>query len=230
MTETDRDERDALAAEYVLGSLPADERRAAEARYAADPEFRRAVSRWEANLQPLADTAGESAPPAHVYDRIAAAIAAPAVDTGASNVVALHRQVRRWRLTSALVGAAAAALAGIVIFDRMVPPQAQSEFVAVLTSDGAAPAFVATVDVAKGTLSIRRVVDAPPPDKSFELWAVEPNATPVSLGVVDANLSRKLEQVPAGLTLAISLEPKGGSPTGVATGPIVFTGSLVPTE
>ena len=46
MTETDRDEQDALAAEYVLGSLPADERRAAEARYAADPEFRRMVSRW----------------------------------------------------------------------------------------------------------------------------------------------------------------------------------------
>ena len=35
---------------------------------------------------------------------------------------------------------------------------------------------------------------------------------------------------PDDLTLAISLEPKGGSPTGVATGPIVFTGSLVPAE
>jgi anti-sigma-K factor RskA len=29
---------------------------------------------------------------------------------------------------------------------------------------------------------------------------------------------------------AISIEPKGGSPTGVPTGPIVYTGRLIPAE
>lgn len=230
MTETDREDLDALAGEYVLGTLPADERRAAEARYAADAGFRAAVSRWEARLQPLADTAGEVAPPAGVLEAAMARIDAAPAAAPAENVVALRREVRRWRWTSALVGAAAAALAGIVVVDRLAPP-AQSEFVAVLTAGGDSPAFVATVDVARGTLAIRRVTDAPPADKSFELWAVEPNTVPVSLGLVDdANLSRTLAQAPAGLLLAISLEPKGGSPTGVATGPIVFSGALVPTE
>ena len=42
MAETDRDEIDALAGEYVLGTLDVDERRAAEARLAADAVFRAA--------------------------------------------------------------------------------------------------------------------------------------------------------------------------------------------
>ena len=147
------------------------------------------------------------------------------------NVVVLRRSVIRWRIATALVGAAAAALAGIVVFDRMQPAP-QTEFVAVLTTQGEKPAFVASVDVAKGTISVRRVADAAPADKSYELWAIEPNQAPKSLGVVEqVNLSRPLPVTPAGnITLAISLEPKGGSPTGAPTGPVVYSGSLVATE
>jgi anti-sigma-K factor RskA len=134
-------------------------------------------------------------------------------------------------MTTAIVGAAAAALAGFIVVDLAVPPAEQSEFVAVLTSEGAAPKFVATVDVARGTLSIRRVGEAAPADKSYELWAIEPGQAPKSMGLVEeASLSRTLEQSPADLTLAISLEPTGGSPTGAPTGPVVFSGTLVPTE
>ena len=54
----------------------------------------------------------------------------------------------------------------------------------------------------------------------------------MSLGVFDdgTSLSHGLEYAPQGLTLAVTLEPKGGSPTGVATGPIVFSGQLVPAD
>ena len=230
MSESERDDMDGLAGEYVLGTLPADERRAAEARRIADPTFAAAVAAWEKRLQPLADAAGEVAPPSGTLERILERIGDSAAPPAAGNVVQLHRSVRRWRFATALAGAAAAVLAGVVVIDR-IQPSPQTEFVAVLTSEATSPAFVATVDVAKGTLSIRRVVDAPPPDKSYELWAVEPNAQPVSLGVVDdGNVSRALRYAPKDLTLAVSLEPKGGSPTGVATGPIVYVGSLVPTE
>jgi anti-sigma-K factor RskA len=226
----DRDEIDALAGEYVLGTLGAEERRAADVRYTADPNFRRAVSEWESRLQPLADTAGERPLPADLLARIEERIGGESAAPG-GNVVALRRQVRRWRVVSAVAGVAAAVLAGVVVVEQL-PPPAQSEFVAVLTSEGTSPAFVATVNVAKGTLSIRRIVAPPPDDKSYEVWAVEPNAVPVSLGVLDnqAKLSRGLDYAPASLTLAITLEPKGGSPTGKATGPIVFSGKLVPAD
>ena len=233
MADADRDELDALAGEYVLGTLPADERRAAEARYAADPSFRRAVSEWEISLQPLADAAGETAVHGGLLDRILAGIGtAPAsIAEVGGNVVALRRSVRRWKITSAIVGAAAAVLAGVVVVNQL-RPAAQTEFVAVLTAGGEVPAFVATVDVAAGTISVRRVAEAAPPDKSYELWSIAPNEAPKSLGVVEqASLSRDLPVAPSGnLTLAISLEPKGGSPTGAPTGPVVFTGALVATE
>ena len=70
MADADRNDLDALAGEYVLGTLPADERRAAEARYAADPSFRRAVSEWEVRLQPLADAAGEVPVHGALFNRI----------------------------------------------------------------------------------------------------------------------------------------------------------------
>jgi anti-sigma-K factor RskA len=156
--------------------------------------------------------------------------AAPAIAAG-GNVVALRRTVRRWQVTTALAGAAAAVLAAIVVFDRTIP-QPQSEFVAVLTAEGAKPQFVATVDTAKGTITVRRVAAEAPADKSYELWSIEPNAAPKSLGIVEqASLSRVLSVKPTGsATLAISLEPKGGSKTGAPTGPVMFTGSLVATE
>lgn len=230
MTETDQSEIDALAGEYVLGTLSADERRAAEARYPSDRSFRMAVSAWERRLQPLADGAPPVAPPSDTFDRILARIDASAPPISGDNVIQLRLQVRRWRITTVLAGAAAAALAAVVVFDR-TQPAPQSEFVAVLTAEGQNPQFIAAVDVTRGTLSIRRVGAPAPADKSYELWAVEPNQAPRSLGVVEeASLQRTLDAQPADLTLAISLEPKGGSPTGAPTGPVVFTGQLIPTE
>lgn len=227
------DDLDALAGEFVLGTLPADERRAAEARYAADPAFRRAVSAWEIRLQPLADAAGEAPVGSALRERILAGVdAAPSGPEGTGdNVIALRRAVRRWKITSAIVGAAAAALAAVVVVEQLRPVP-QTEFVAVLTAGGESPAFVATVDTAAGTISVRRVADAAPPDKSYELWSIAPNEAPKSLGVVEqASLTQPLPVAPSGdLTLAISLEPKGGSPTGAPTGPVVYTGALVATE
>lgn len=226
------DDIEALAGEYVLGTLDADERRAAEARLRADATFRTAVADWERRLQPLADTADAMSPSAAVFGRIMAAIdAAPQAAATGGNVVELRRSVRRWRITTVLMGAAAAVLAAVVVLDR-TGPTPQSQFVAVLTAEGAKPAFVATVDTVKGTIAVRRVATEAPPDKSYELWSIEPNAAPKSLGVLEqASLSRPLPVAPTGkATLAVSLEPKGGSPTGAPTGPVVFSGALVATE
>ena len=226
---TDTDDLNGLAGEYVLGTLSMEERQAAEARVQSDPAFRSIVAAWERRLQPLADSAPAITPPAATLDRIMALIEGEAMTGG--NVVALRRSLNRWRISTAAFAAAAAALVAFVVVDRNAVVPSQTEYVAVLTAEGAKPAFVATVNVEKGTLSIRRVGDAPPADKSYELWAVEGDTAPKSLGVVDASLSREVTVPASGeLTLAISLEPKGGSPTGVATGPILFTGPLVPAE
>jgi anti-sigma-K factor RskA len=236
----DTEDLEALAAEFVLGTLDIGERRAAEARMAADPAFRAVVAAWQQRLQPLADSAPPmDAPSLALFGKIEARIAAEpsssaasASSAGGDNVILLRRQVRRWRIGTGIAAAAAAVLLAVVVTDATRPPGAPpTEFVAMLTPDGGKPAFILTVDTAKNTLSVRRVADAAPADKSYELWAVEPGAQPKSLGVVEqAAYTRPLPYKPQDLVFAISLEPKGGSPTGVATGPVVFSGPLLKSE
>src|SRR5689334_1996797 len=107
----------ALAAEYVLGTLDAGERSAAEARMAADPEFRAAVAEWERRLQPLDETARAETPSRDVWEGIVSRLdsLAPASD---SNVVQLRRSVTRWRAATLALAAAAAALVAVVVLDR----------------------------------------------------------------------------------------------------------------
>lgn len=225
----DGEDIDALAAEYVLGTLDLAERRAAQARVASDPAFRAAVGAWEARLQPLADGAPVQAPPVSLFSAVSARIDAEPRPGQADNVVVLRRQVRRWRLSAGVAAAAAAALLAIVVLDRSVAPQ--TEFVAMLTPDGGKPAFILTVDTVRNTLSVRRVADAAPADKSYELWAVEPGAQPKSLGVVQqASFTRSLPYKPQDLVFAVSLEPAGGSTTGAPTGPVVFSGPLLKSD
>ena len=225
MAETGPDDLDALAGEYVLGTLAPGERRAAVERLSRDAAFRGAVAAWELRLQPLADAALPKAPPAHLFERILGALPDPAI----SNIVALRRSVRRWRVGTALAGLIAASLLAVVVFDRTLAPKT-TEYVATLTSDGKAPAFVLTVDIEKDTLTIRRVADAAPSDKSYELWAVPPGGAPKSLGVVEnASYTRTLPYAPGDLVFAVSLEPKGGSTTGTP-GEVVFSGPLISSQ
>jgi anti-sigma-K factor RskA len=113
------------------------------------------------------------------------------------------------------------------------PPSAQ--YVAVLQKDGGSPAFILTVDATTRNFTVRRVGAQPEPGKSYELWIVSDKLPrPRSLGVIGSNdfttrpvLSAYDPEVVNQATYAVTVEPPGGSPTGVATGPIVFTGKLV---
>ncbi len=116
-------------------------------------------------------------------------------------------------------------------------PVPSAQYVALLQKDGASPAFILTVDATTKSFTVRRVGAAPEPGKSYELWLVSdklPRAR--SLGVIGGNdfttrpsLSAYDPDLVSKATYAVSVEPEGGSPTGVATGPIVYTGKLIET-
>ena len=69
--------------------------------------------------------------------------------------------------------------------------------------------------------------------KSHELWVVPGNGAPRSIGVMPAgkkmhmDLAEQIaELLRQGATIAISVEPPGGSPTGAPTGPVMWSGKL----
>lgn len=215
---------DDLAAEYVLGTL--DAATAARVRDALpnDAALRAAVEAWEARLAPLSGLAMPLDPPAGLWDRIEARIAPPA----------RAPRTALWRGWA--VGATALA-AGLAAFVWLRPP-AEPRMMTVLVSDRALPSWTAEVDrggglrlaamPAPGGAPANRV----PPGRALELWALPPGATrPTSLGVLPPGQGAVTIPTPAlrpveGMLIEISLEPEGGSPTGLPTGPVLFIGRL----
>jgi anti-sigma-K factor RskA len=115
--------------------------------------------------------------------------------------------------------------------------EAPSRFVAIMQKDAGSPGFILTVDLEKRTLTARRVAAEDLTNKSYELWLVSKDfPAPRSLGLIgaqDFTTSSALANYPpstiSDATFAVSLEPQGGSPTGTATGPVLWTGKLVET-
>ena len=225
-----------LAGEHVLGTLDAAERQAAFDLMARDAVFCGLVWQWEARLAALAEALPEQRPAPALKDRIMARIGAAADSRAAGNVVqftALGRQVKVWRGVAAAATALAAGLAAVLLVPAGAPAP-QQRYVAVLQPDGKGAAFLASIDLAAGSISVRRMGAAPEAGKSHELWAIGGGRDkPQSLGVVDAGLklpAAKHAKFDPATVFAISLEPAGGSPTGQPTGPVLYTGTLVQTE
>jgi anti-sigma-K factor RskA len=72
------DDLDALAAEYVLGTLASDERAHAEALIAIDPNFGEIVRQWERRLGELNVMVEAVEPPAELWEKIKSEVAGPA--------------------------------------------------------------------------------------------------------------------------------------------------------
>jgi anti-sigma-K factor RskA len=112
----------------------------------------------------------------------------------------------------------------------------ETRYIAVLIDDKATPVLVASLTAEDGKLSIKSIKPANvAADKDLELWLVPQQGTSVrSLGVLKGMQALvKLTEGDAsdlsqGGTLAVSLEPAGGSPTGTATGPILYVGPVLP--
>jgi anti-sigma-K factor RskA len=224
---------DMLAAEYALGTLPAAERAAIALRARSEAPLAAAIAAWERRLGPLAETIPPREVPPGVWSRIEASIA----DGGDGNVVGIERRLNRWRAATFAASAIAASLALFVGIRELAPPTEDKMLVAVLQKDAQSPAFLVSVDLDKRQLTIRAVAAKPEPGKSYELWLVHDELkTPRSLGLIGAQpvtvgptLASYAPNVIEDATLAVSLEPAGGSPTGVPTGPVLYAGKLIQT-
>lgn len=230
----------ALAAEYALRLPDGEDRIRAERLMSSDPDFAAEVARWRGRLEPLADELESTAPSRDLWGRIEQLIGG-----SSDNVVRLRRQVTTWRAATAAISALAASLAVVLLIPRqaIAPPPtvavrpAAAPMVAMLGDERQNMKVVATYNPSASELVLAVVGDMPAdPRHSHELWVIPSDGKPRSLGTMPASKQAHMALAEAlagllqqGATIAISVEPPGGSPQGSPTGPVVASGALTRT-
>lgn len=226
---------DRLAADYVAGTLRGRARRRFEALLPAHPMLRDSVRAWQDRLMPLTLSLVPEAPPAHVWQRIEARLGGSAGASSSSSTAPAGwwQRLSVWRGLAGATSVAAVALALMLA----APEPARPPIVVVLNATG--PAAGSGVVPASFVASIssdgRAMVTQPltqvsvTPGRALELWAVPAQGNPRSLGLIAADRSTVVQRgkvLDGTAALAVTIEPPGGSPTGLPTGPIVYLGRL----
>jgi anti-sigma-K factor RskA len=221
--------REKLAAEYVLGTLKGGARRRFERGLQGDAPLRAAVADWQARLLPMVEWSPAVQPAARVWDGIERRLGftqdAPwwqfwRID-GA----------RLWGSLAVGTGAAAVLLAAVLVGRQQAPVLQQ---VATLVDEQARTALVVAADARHARIEVRVAAGVTvPDDRTLQLWAITTAGKTRSLGILPDNrhASLRLDGRAVGqdvALLAISLEPKGGSPNPEApTGPVLYKGAWV---
>ena len=222
---------DRIAADYVIGLLRHRARSRFERLAAASSALQQARRRWEDRLAPLSLELAPLTPSASVWPQIRRQIAASA-DTTSNRLIARSRTGRRW-WQAALAASLVAAL--ILVGKLTLWNEPAWQPVAVLAQAHAAPQW--RVERSKDSEQINILALAPvtlSDAQSYELWVLPVGAGhPVSLGVLprQGHIARHLnstqrELLLAALQVAVTLEPRGGSPTGLPTGPVVIVAPI----
>ena len=213
-----------LAAEFVLGVLAGTDRAAAQRLFERDRNFASMVADWERRLAPWAAEIADVSPPPQVWDAIAARLPAPSEARAG-----IWQSLAFWRvfaLASALAAACLAVFIYVGAIDQRGPLVATIE-------GGGTRTFIATLDTKRGTVAVVPAAFAADATRVPELWLIPADGRPRPVGllradrVVTLTLSAELLDFAKGnATLAVSLEPPGGSTTGLPTGPVIGAGKL----
>ncbi|MBS7780627.1 anti-sigma factor [Acidovorax sp. CCYZU-2555] len=234
----------ALAGEYVLGTLTREERQAVDALLPSNPALREAVDAWQQRFLPLVSLVEPVQPSAHLWQRIERSLeqAAAASPVPAAPVRAARKALPWWRDFESLAlwrgltagGFALATLLAALLVLKVAAPLPDTRYMVVLVApQDKSPGWVMQTSSARKIELIPLGAMEVPADKALELWtkADEWNA-PISLGLVKPGerVEVPLDRIPgvqANQLFELTLEPPTGSPTGRPTGPIHFIGRSV---
>jgi anti-sigma-K factor RskA len=213
--------RRALAADYAIGLMAAPARRRFEQLLLEDAALRAELAHWQESLASLTEALPEVPVPERVWHGVTARIEPQELH------VPEKRPFWNWlRVTAALASIV------VLVFLGSLYTHDDARYRATLLSADAQPAL--KVEAHDNYLQVEPLtLAAVDPQRSLELWAIPADGKPISLGVIPAGGKGKVELSDAQkaligkpIALAVSLEPKGGSPTGQPTGPVLYQGAL----
>ena len=234
------DAPDMAAAELALGLLEGEERAHALRRMLAEHGFAQEVERWRGHLAQLFDLWPAMEAPPGVLGRVERTIDGAHV---ASAPVPVKRSLF-WPVAAGLSSIAAAAMLVVIVTRPITVPGPAPQPVPPVAA-ARVPVLVASIDRGKAGAPVTAVYDPNSADlrltpaaladhdRSAELWVIAGDGVPHSLGLLKTSGASSLKvnrdnraRLAAGAILAVSIEPIGGSPTGLPTGPVVAKGVL----
>ncbi|GBF04074.1 anti-sigma E protein [Deinococcus aerius] len=212
---------------YALGILSPEEEAHVRAALEASPELRAQLQAEQEALTALVESLPEVEPPPGAEDRLLARLAAereaepaaPAVTPIAPPAPARRRTP--WFPLAALGLAAALALVFVL---RPTPDPLQQyartpgATTQAVTANGADLGQLVRLPDGRAYLHLNRPADA---GRVYQMWRIQAG-TPVSLGVFEGQ-GFLLTDLPPGATVAVSVEPPGGSPQPTTTPILVQT-------
>jgi anti-sigma-K factor RskA len=214
---------DALCGEYLVGTLRGPARRRFERAVREEPRVALRLRKWQ-SMAPAYSARVHVKPSRQVWNRL-------------EEELGLARYGRPWLRREGFWAAWAAAASvvlliafvmqiteparGLVEIAQLSAKDQSVRVIAQRSSDGRTLALRANRPMVAGT------------NQSYELWIIPPEGgDPISLavlGALDAQLvlqESDRQRLRPGATLAVSVEPTGGSPTGKPTGPVILTGRI----
>lgn len=238
MTPSNPQAIELLAQRYVLGTMRGRARRRFAAYASAHFPVRRAVDDWQARLAPLAWSVPPVTPSDLVWQRVRAAL-------GHSGEIKAGRRASPWAALAAALGVIAVIAGGgwwqavnqppVTVTETVVQRVPEQVTVALINDAAGEPLWFSSVREQAGELRVR-VINPPEvrAGKDYQLWLLTEDGTPLSLGLLPVTGERQLPVSAAVLAaldssevVAVSLEPEGGSPEPVPTGPVLFTAALL---
>lgn len=235
MNYRDPERLEALVRQFVLGTMSRRARRRFGRLIDEDPVVADRVLALEAQLAPMAWSLNPVKPSELVWRRVAR-------QSGFDkNRAASTKAANRWPLV------AAAAFVGLMIssvgwwWQRTLPPEVVVETVpsepaiGVLSDPAGNALWVARIypDLQRADIRVATPPDAQP-SNDYQLWILRGDGVPVAMGLLPQTGDRQLDlttgavdALGTGNVLAVSLEPLGGSPQPVPTGPVVYTTALL---
>ncbi|NIL18996.1 anti-sigma factor domain-containing protein [Pseudomonas sp. AN3A02] len=220
---------DELASEYVLGTLPAEQRAEVEQRLATDTALRAAVQAWEQRLLPLTEQAAPATPSVYLWRRIERSLGHSATH---DSPVWWWNRLALWRGLAG-AGIAASLVLATLLLTRTAAINPTAYVVVLVAPQNQAPGWVIQASNTQEIQLIPLGVMEVPAGKTLQFWTKgEDWQGPVSLGLVKPGqtLSVPLDKLPPlapNQLFELTLENPGGSKTGKPTGPIQAIGRAV---
>ncbi len=227
-----------LAIDVILGQASADERARFDRLIASDEGFADLVAELRRSLPVMDSEAASAAPPADMLSQIMSSIDRERArdDDFQAPAPSFRKSRDRWRLTAIAASVVAAAAIALQLPTNSQDVETGGDPLLALLSGDEEPSVVVIVYDARQQRILAQLSNIDlPADGSLQLWLIrEGEDAPRPLGLLEAGaqveddivLTIDIGLTPDTDTLAVSLEPVGGSPEPGPTGPILYTGSV----